>query len=134
MAMTPYPNNLAGNGTQGGYTPFQLFAGEKEIVTNNGVVPASTEIKQFQVVAMNENGQIVPYDPEGEDGSEVAVGVAAQGITTAAGSTGAIPYYVSAYFNHEALVWPASVTTLAARQMVFKGTEIQIGSLYGAEY
>lgn len=39
------------------------------------------------------------------------------------------PYYSGGVFNHEALVWPAAVSTLAARRAVFNGTNIEVASL-----
>ena len=131
MAMTPSPNDLAGNGTLGSYTPFQLFAGEKEIVTDHDPVAPNTTIAKYQVLAKNADGQLVPHNPAATDGTEKAVGVATQPITTGA-TAASIGYYVSAFFNHEALVWDASLTTLAARKAAFAGTEIRVGTLYGA--
>jgi hypothetical protein len=130
MAMTPSPNDLAGNGSYGGYTPFQLFAGEKEIVTNHDPVAPNTAIQKYQVIAKNAAGQIVPHNPAAADTTKVAIGVAAQPLASTASAV-SIPYYVSAFFNHEALVWDATLTTLAQRKAAFQGTEIQIGSLYG---
>jgi hypothetical protein len=129
----PYPNELAGNGTKGGFTPHHLFAGEKEIVTNNGSVAANQDLKQFQVVAMNAAGELVAHDPAASDGTEKAVAVMAQPVkTTAATAPG--PYYVSAFFNHEALVWHATLDTLAKRKAALLGTEIQVGKLYGGNW
>lgn len=125
-------NDLAGNGTRGSVEPFQLFAGEKEIVTAHDPVAASTEIAKYEVIARNTSGELVPYDADGEDGEDKAIGIAAQPIKTDAVTVQSLPYYVSGFFNHEALVWPAGVTTLAQRKALFVGTEIQIGSLYGA--
>lgn len=125
-------NDLAGTGTRGSVEPFQLFAGEKEIVTAHDPVAASTTIKKFQVIARKTDGTLVVFDPDGTDGANKAIGISAQPITTAASPVQSLPYYVSGFFNHEALVWPATLTTLAQRKAVFVGTEIQIGSLYGA--
>lgn len=54
-----------------------------------------------------------------------AIGITAVAIP--AGSTG--PYYRGGFFNDQALVWPASVSTLVARKMAFDGTPIGIGRL-----
>lgn len=125
-------NDLAGNGTRGSVEPFQLFAGEKEIVTAHDPVAASTVIAKYEVIARNSSGELVPYDAAGTDGEDKAIGIAAQPVTTDASTVQSLPYYVSGFFNHEALVWPDGVTTLAQRKALFVGTEIQIGSLYGA--
>lgn len=126
-----YPNTQAGSGTQGSYVPFQLFAGEKEIVTNHGPVAPNLVMKQFEVVAMNATGQLIKLDPAAADSAAVAVGVMAQAITTTAAAVPA-PYYVSGFFNHEALVWPATLTTLAMRKLALVGSELQTDALYGA--
>ncbi len=39
------------------------------------------------------------------------------------------PYYSGGQFNHEALVWPAAVSTLAARREAFGGSNIGVASL-----
>lgn len=39
------------------------------------------------------------------------------------------PYYSSGVFNHEALVWPTAVSTLAARRAAVNGTPIEVASL-----
>lgn len=36
------------------------------------------------------------------------------------------PYYIGGIFNHEALVWPAGVDTLAARKAAFEGSNINV--------
>ncbi|AEY69573.1 decorator protein [Burkholderia phage vB_BceS_AH2] len=131
MGMTPSPNDLAGNGTLGSYTPFQLWAGEKEIVTDHDPVAPNTTIAKYQVLAKNAAGQLVPHDPTASDETAKAVGVATQPIKTGAAAA-SIGYYVSAFLNHEALVWHASLDTLAKRKAAFVGTEIRVGALRGA--
>jgi len=36
------------------------------------------------------------------------------------------PYYIGGIFNHEALVWPAGVDTLAARKAAFEGSNLNV--------
>lgn len=60
-----------------------------------------------------------------EESENVPVGFAAQPI--AANSSG--PSFVGGIFNHEALKWPASVTTLAARKAAWAGTPIGVRQL-----
>lgn len=130
MPMTPYPNAVVGNGTLGGYTPFQLYAGEKEIVTAHDPVAANQDLKQFQGVAKNADGELVAHAPAASDSTANLVGFMAQPVKTT-GATVSGPYYVSAFFNHEALVWDATLDTLAKRKAAVVGTEIQVGTLYG---
>jgi hypothetical protein len=57
----PYPNLLAGGVyDEGAFTPFDLFAGESDIVTSQGVVGASP-IPQFVPVARNTDGTIAAW-------------------------------------------------------------------------
>lgn len=61
-----------------------------------------------------------------------AAGIILHAMDTSASGTNEdtfAPYYVGGFFNHEALSWPASVTTLAARRAAFLGTPIHIGSV-----
>jgi len=125
--MTPYPNTLAGNGTQGGYEPFHLFAGEKEIVTGQRGVPANTAFEQFEV-AVDNAGVLAKYTGQ----ADVTLVVVAQPIASSATPPAMAPVYLSAFFNHEALVWPAAVDTLAERQAAFHGSEIEVGRLLGS--
>lgn len=60
-----------------------------------------------------------------EESENKPVGFAAQPI--AANSKG--PSFVGGVFNHEALKWPASVSTLAARKVAFAGTNIGVRKL-----
>ena len=128
--MTPYPNNLAGNGTQGGFDPFQLFAGDKETVTANRAIPAGVAFARFEV-AVDNAGTLAKYTGQ----ADVKLVVVCNPIAADATPLPFAAVYVSAFFNHEALVWPSGVATLAARQTAFQGTEIQVGKLLGsAEY
>ena len=129
--MATYPNTLAGNGSHAGYEPFHLFAGEKEIVTAQRGVPASTAFAQFEV-AVDNAGVLKKYT--GAEADPVTLVVVAQPIASSATPPALAPVYVSAFFNHEALVWPESaVTTLAARKAAFHGTEIEVGALLGSD-
>lgn len=134
MASTPYPNNLAGNGDHGGYFPFQLFAGEKEIVTSQAIcAPLQGAFAQFEVFALDGNGMIAKYNPAGVSPLNRAVGVTAQPIDANQSGTAMYPYYRSAYFNHEALTWPAGMGTLEARKAALIGSEIEVGALLGSD-
>lgn len=124
-----YPNQIAGNGTMGSFTPFHLFAGEKEVVTAQRAVPANTEFEQFEV-AVDDGGTLAKFT--GQESDPVTLVVVAQPIESSANPPAQAPVYVSAFFNHEALVWPEGVDTLADRQAAFQGTEIEVGALLGS--
>lgn len=60
-----------------------------------------------------------------EESENKAIGIAAQPIAAA----GWGPYFTGGQFNHEALVWPATVTSLAQRKRAFDGTNIGVRHL-----
>lgn len=127
----PYPNTIAGNGTHGSFAPFHLFAGEKEIVTSQADVPANVAFAQFEVAALTSAGVLAKLNPAATDGTQFARVVVAQPVAASA-TPGKAPYYRSAFFNHEALVWPAALDTLAKRKAAVAGTEIEVGALLGS--
>lgn len=56
-----YPVALAGsNLAEGTFDPFELYAGDADVVSSHGT--ASGAITQFQVLARNEDGNLVPYN------------------------------------------------------------------------
>lgn len=114
------PDFLAGDRIVGDYAPFQLFAGEADVVTDKGSVAEA--VLQYQVISLDANGAIVPYTAATD---QVAVGIACN--PAAAGTN--VAYYVGGFFNHLALEWPESVATLEQRKAVFVRTPIRIGFL-----
>lgn len=109
LELTPAPN---------------LFAGSAPITTNRAQV--SVALDQYEVIAIV-GDEIVAWNPDGVDGSEVAAGILA--TATEVGS-GWAPYYTGGDFNHEALVWPAAIDTLAERRAAFSHTgTIKISAL-----
>jgi hypothetical protein len=123
-------NDLAGGETLlGENSPEELLAGEAPLVTDwaTVVTNGSTSYAKFEVVALTAANAIAKYDPAEDDGTEIAVGILAQPIPI--NSNTKVPYFCAGFFNHEALVWPAGVTTLAARKAAFLRTPVFIGSL-----
>jgi hypothetical protein len=57
-----------------------------------------------------------------------AIGITAEAVG-ASDAPADVPYYSGGVFNHEALVWPAATSTLAARRAAFNGTNIEVASL-----
>lgn len=122
------PQKLAGNGNNGTYTPFNLYAGEKEVVHDRAKVAAGVAVQQFQVLAKNANGELIIYDPTASAPANKALCVALN--AKASGETNrSLSVAVSAFYNHEALIWPATIDTLAKRKLAFEGTEIRVGAL-----
>lgn len=233
MAAT-YPAMLAAGLTaQTAFDPFQLYAGESDIVTDQGQA-GGTDLEQFRVIAMNEAGLLVPWDPtagtankagtfsaagtdadtitingvvltlkpaaanshqvtigadaahtatnfaavvnaipdelnvravaagavvtlyaleEGSAGNAIAISEASTSFSFAGGATALSggtaqsehkpvgitaqpilagvkgPYFTGGTFNHQALVWPASIDTLAERKLAFAGSNIGVRQL-----
>lgn len=132
MAILPgansLPNMLAGSKDLGNWAPTQLFSGESDIVTDGGEVGAA--FAKYQVIAIPTSGanlgKLVPWDPEATDGAQFAAGIANEAGVVG----GSAPFYTGGVFNPDALVWPAAVTTLAAKKAAFQRTNIQISTLY----
>lgn len=105
---------LAGYETLGTYTPIQLWAGEKQPVSTQGVLAAGNKVGQlnsrrqtykFGLVA-EVGGKLVPYNPAGADGSEVLKGILPHALDTSATGYNAdtdTPLFVEGVFNFEAL-------------------------------
>jgi len=70
-------SDLAGNGTEGTFVPFQLFAGESDIITTNETVAAGVSVLKYTVMGKRADGYIVPWAPGTSD---------AAGATFATGS------------------------------------------------
>jgi len=119
-----YPNMLAEGVTlENTFAPFELWAGEADLVTSQGT--AGANLAQFTVVARNPAGKIVAWAPAGGDSTAKAIGFLAQ----AAVNNGPAVFYTGGVPNHAALIWPAGVTTLDARKAAFDGTNITISAL-----
>lgn len=116
---------FAGNVDLGSYAPVQLFAGSADVVTDT--FPVGADLAQYQVFAVNAAGGAVPHDPTASDGTEKAVGITLYAVTLA--NAGNVTGYIGGDFNHEVLVWHASLDTLAKRKAAFLRTNIAIKSL-----
>lgn len=138
-----YPSMLAAGDTIAGFDPFDLFAGDAPVVTQALTIATTQNLAQFTVLGVNTSGELVALDPTADyllDADTVVGGAAdfpafsskpvailAQAINTAGGATKA-PCYTSGFFNHEALVWPAALDTLAKRIAAVLGTTISVGA------
>ncbi len=137
-----YPELLAAGVTvEDPFVPFDLFAGDAHVTTDNAEVASGQDLDQFQVVAMNTSGQLVAWDPEADyiaDDDTVAgggvslplyaskaIGIMCQACDATSGAKKA-SFYKSGDFNHSKLVWPLAVSTLAARRAAFAGTPISV--------
>lgn len=121
--------SLAGFSDEGTFTPDQLYAGEADIVTTQGVVgAASGALPQYQVVAQVA-GLLVAYDSAGADGSEVPYGVLPHAIPDAAADQDT-PVIIGGVLNFDVLV--ADAATYAALKAAFAtgNSNIVIQKLY----
>lgn len=113
-------NDIAGGRTVlGSSTPVQLYAGESPITTTDYLL--KVDVVKYQVCSVDATGGIVAFDA-----SLGNVVIASQPALT--GDT--IAFFDGGHFNHEALVWPDTLTTYAQRRAVVgpNGT-VKIGRL-----
>lgn len=64
-------SQLAGNGTEGTFVDFQLYAGESDIITGNEVVSGGVAYAQYTVMGRRADGLIVAWMPGTADESGV---------------------------------------------------------------
>lgn len=114
----------AGRTVLGSTTPVQLFAGEAPVITSD--YENTIAVVKYGVYALDATGKIIAYDPAGTAPASVPRVVASQD-TAVVGDR--IAYFTGAFFNHEALVWPAGLTTFEARRAAWPVGPIQIGRL-----
>lgn len=125
---SPLSERLAGNADLGTYVPFNLFAGEAKIITESFDVGA--DLDEFQVFALNAAGAAVPHDPVTDPDAPEATAVGITCFAVLAASQPKVSGYTGGFFNHEALVWHASLTTLIQRRSAFlPGSAIKIGRI-----
>jgi hypothetical protein len=114
-----YPNLLAGGITsESSFAPFELWAGEADLVTSQGT--AAANLAQFTVVTRT-GTTIAVWD--GTTGKPI--GFMAQPAVLG----GPAVYYTGGVPNHKVLIWPAGVDTLDKRKAAFDGTNITISAL-----
>lgn len=121
--------SLAGYAVEGTYSPDQLYAGEADIVTTQGVIPiAAAAMVQYQVVA-NVGGVLVLYNKEGVDGSEVPYGVLPHAIPNAAVDQDT-PVIVGGVLNFDVLVADAATYQVLREAFAKSNSNIVIQKLY----
>lgn len=115
MAVEGYSNEdwmAAGITDEGSYSPTQLFTAEDDIKTAAGTYASGTDMAVLTIIARDANDELVQWDPAAVDSEAKPVGVAAADMDTSATGYNAAtmgPYYVSACFNPDLLVWPAAL-------------------------
>lgn len=120
--------DLASSAVVGTYTPSHLFAGEADIVTEEFTVASGTGVCAKGTVMALLSGKLVKHDPTALTSAATAITILTQPVDATSADV-KVAGYTAGFFNHDALVWHASLTTLAARQAVFSRTPIHIGSV-----
>lgn len=116
-----YPR-LAGFALEGSVAAVQpLFTGDAEILTDSA--PALAAIAQYEVCVLLATG-VTPYVPATHTTAAPNKLVVAQ-VGVASGQQ--CPYYMAGDFNHNLLVWPASLSTYALRKEAVLGSMIKVG-------
>lgn len=124
-----YDNLLAGSTSPETFTPAQLLAGNADVRTLDNQVLDTGNLAQFTVVGrITATGKLVQWAPAATNGSEIAVGILCHAADASAADK-VVQIYVGGDFNVDALVWPGSVTTLAAKQAAFDRTDITVREL-----
>lgn len=127
-----YDNLLAGTDSSV-FTPVELLAGDAKVQTNGGqTLITGQNLAQFTVVGrITASGKLTAYAPAAVDGSQIAVGILVHAIN-ATSADKSCQIYTAGIFNVDALVWPGSVTTLAAKQAAFERSPIAVKQLAAA--
>ncbi len=114
-----YGSTAAGSGTTVTLTAIAEGTAGNSVGTLEGVTSGS-----FTVAGATLTGA----DASADTPSNEAYAIAAQAVPAA--TPGAfVPVYVAGCFNHEALVWPAGLSTLRTRKLAFAGTGIVVKQL-----
>ena len=123
----------------GSFTPIQLWAGEPNGQTTQGVAAAGFqfgskntrgETNKFPVVALVDE-KLVPWDPAAATGAEVPYGILPHALdTTAAGYNADVdtPVFISGHPSFDALSLPVGIT-YAEVKAAFAGTMINVQKL-----
>jgi len=119
-----YPDLLAhGVEDAGRFDQFDLYAGSGPWNTTQMQVTDGLAVQQFEVLAVDAGGKLIAYTT-----GSIAAAIAAQPME--ASTPGKfMPVFISGGFNHEALVWPVAIDTLAERQAAFVRSPIYVQQL-----
>lgn len=125
--------DLASGELVGTQTVFQLFAGDSDVVTEEAILDTGNLAKYTVVGRLTATGKIVALNPAASpvDGSELAIGITTQ-AADASSADQKVAIYTAGFFNHDALVWPASLDTLEKRQAALRATtghQLRVGSV-----
>lgn len=113
------------------YGGVQLFAGEADIVSSQGVLVDGVAYVGGQVLGrITASGLFTKHTPGASDGSQNAIAILAYDVATpTAGKKEAI--YLGGVFNIDALTFHATTNTDALKAAAFDGTNIVGQKLLG---
>lgn len=122
--------DLASGELVGSQTILQLFAGDADIVTEEGIVDTGVLAKYTVVGKITATGKLVVLTPGASDGSEKVYGILTQAVDATSADV-RVGVYTAGFFNDAALVWPAhaSLDTLIERKAACAGTQIRLGTV-----
>lgn len=122
---------LAGYETVATFTPDQLYAGESDIVTTQGVVAAAAAAMAQYTVVAEVGGNLVPYDKEGADGSEKPYGVLPHAIDNSGGASAMdTPVIIGGVLNFDVLVADSQTYAELKKAFALGNSNIIIQKLY----
>lgn len=117
----PYPDLLAdGERLEGTFAPFELIGGEGPISHDQRLTAQA--VKQFEVCMVVQTGNGAGNIAKWDGTAGLATHIALQPIE----ENRIGPFAIAGVFNHQALIWPEFVTTLAARKLAFDGTMLSV--------
>ena len=121
---------LAGNETVGTWDPDQLYAGEADVVTTQGVVNSNqAALPEFQVVALV-GGKLIAYDKEaGVTGADIPYGVLPHAIPDSA-SDQDTPVIIGGVLNFDVLVADGATYDVLRLAFAKGNSNIVIQKLY----
>jgi len=106
----------------------QLFAGDGPVKTKADTFASGLDLDANTVVARNTTtGNIVAWDVDGTNGTNVAVGITCEAVDTTGGAA-VHNYYFMGDFNIDALVWDEDATD-AQKAAAFDRTAIKVRKL-----
>lgn len=133
-SMDAYPNDLAsGFNDEGRTRPFEMFAGEAEVITNHHLAAADYPI--FTIVTLGASDTVTVWNGTDfpSNGSATVVPVPMGILAQAATSGDVVPVYEAGFFNYEILKKTGNASvTLADAKRAFQGTEIHVGEIKGS--
>lgn len=121
---------LAGNETVGTWSPTELYAGEADVVTTQGVVNSNqAALPEFQVVALV-GGKLIAYDKEaGVTGADIPYGVLPHAVPDSA-SDQDTPVIIGGVLNFDVLVADGATYDVLRLAFAKGNSNIVIQKLY----